>query len=199
MVKNIYHWSLDERFTPDQMHQIQAAGLDLEIFINNMTGGRGREWIIARTQGTRVHRGGVPTKVAARFTGLPTSLVFPYNDIWLYENFDRFHMPKRHFLHELGHVVENRLPHKYPLLSTVFGGGVSDRLTHFLGGKPTGLRFMNGISGIPERFQWHGLGVYGNHATADYFAGAFSWLPYDMAALPDPLIAQWFTTEVLTI
>ncbi len=78
MVKNIYHWSLDERFTPDQMHQIQAAGLDLEVFINDITGGRGRD--VDHCQDTRnpCSPRGSANQGCCLFTGLPTSLVFPY-------------------------------------------------------------------------------------------------------------------------
>ena len=112
------------------------------------------------------------------------------------DEFDRFHLPKRHFLHELGHVVENKLPARRFLPPTIFGGGASDRLTGILGGKPAGWRFKNGTSGIPEQFQWKGPGIYGNHSSADYFAEAFSWLPYNATVLPDPAVADWFFREI---
>ena len=193
---NQFAWSIDDRFTLHQLELIEAASHDLEVYLGGIIPGRAVEWIRMHTRGTCIHRGGFFTKIAARINKLPTSLVLPYRDIWLWEDFDRFHLPKRHFLHELGHVLENNLPKKFFIPPTIFGGGASDRLTNFLGGKPAGLRYVNGTSGIPERFQWHGVGKYGNHATADYFAEAFSWLPYDLSALPDPLIAQWFKTEV---
>ncbi len=196
MPTNRFAWSLDERFTLHQVGLIEAASHELESYLGGIIPGRAFEWILQHTRGTRIHRGGLLTKVAARINKLPTSLVLPYRDIWLWEDFDRFYLPKRHFLHELGHVVENNLPKKFLSPPTIFGGGASDRLIQFLGGKPAGLRYMNGTSGIQERYHWHGVGKYGNHATADYFAEAFSWLPYDMSALPDPLIAQWFKIEV---
>jgi hypothetical protein len=199
MPETIYPWSIDKHFTSHQVDMIISAAENLSGYLDEMTGGRGVEWVIRYTQGTRIHRGGAFTKIAAYINKLPTSLVLPYHDIWLWEDFDRFHLPKRHFLHELGHVVENNLPKSLLLPPTLFGGGASDRLTRFLGGKPAGLRFMNGTSGIPKRFQWRGAGIYGNHATADYFAEAFSWLPYDQAALPDPLIARWFKTEIFSL
>ncbi|MBN2257427.1 MAG: hypothetical protein JW704_06355 [Anaerolineaceae bacterium] len=194
-----YGWYIDEQFTPDQVRLILAAVSDLKVYLNQVMDGSGSAWIRLHTWGTRVHRGGMITKIAARINKLPTSLVLPFRDIWLWESFDRFHLPKRHFLHELGHVVENRLPKKCLLPPTILGGGASDRLIRFLGGKPSGLRFMNGTTGIPECFLWRGPGIYGNHASADYFAEAFSWLPYNPAALPDPSIAQWFKEEVFVV
>jgi hypothetical protein len=196
MPENRFAWSIDKRFSPNQVQLIASAAEDLQNYLEGIIPGRAAEWIRLHTRGTRIHRGGLFTKIAARINKLPTSLVFPYRDIWLWEDFDRFHLPKRHFLHELGHVVENNLPKKVLLPPTVFGGGASDRLTWFLGGVPSGLRFVNGTSGIPGQFHWHGVGKYGNHATADYFAEAFSWLPYDPAALPDPLIVKWFQYDV---
>ena len=196
MPVNRYKWKIDKRFDPQQVELILSAAGELERYLDGILPNRGFDWIRKHTEGTRIHRGGLFTKIAASINKLPTSLVLPYMDIWLWENFDRFHLPKRHFLHELGHVVENKLPKAFLSSPTIFGGGASDRLTRFLGGKPAGLRYINGTSGIPERFHWHGVGKYGNHATADYFAEAFSWLPYDLGALPDPLVAQWFKTEV---
>jgi hypothetical protein len=197
-ILNSYNWSLGERFTPAQVSLILAAGADLETWLNLVSGISGRDWILRHTQGTRVHHGGLFTKIAARITKSPTSLVLPYRDIWLAEHFDTFYQPKRHFLHELGHVVENRLPKSVFLPPTIFGGGASDRLTRYLGGKLAGLRYRNGTCGIPERFKWHGAGEYGNNSTADYFAEALSWFPYDLTALPDPLIADWFKREIFS-
>ena len=193
-----YDWSLDERFSPTQVSLILAAGVDLEAYLDRVRGASGRGWIMRHTGGARVHRGGLFTKIAARVTKSPTSLVLPYDDVWLAENFDTFYQPRRHFLHELGHVVENRLPKSVFLPPTIFGGGASDRLTRYLEGKPAGLRYTNGTCGIPERFKWHGAGEYGNNSTADYFAEALSWLPYDLTALPDPLVADWFKREILS-
>ena len=198
MIINTYGWSIDECFAPGQVSLILAAGADLEAYLNRVGGGLGRDWIMRHTGGARFHCGGLLTKIAARITRLLTSLVLPYHDIWLAECFDCFHLPKRHFLHELGHVVENRLPKSFLLPPTIFGGGASDRLTYYLGGKPSGFRYKNGACGIPERFHWHGAGEYGNNSTADYFAEALSWLPYDLTALPDPLIADWFNREIFS-
>jgi hypothetical protein len=198
MNNNKYGWRIDIRFSLSQVSLIQSAGNDLEAYLDPLTGGFGWDWIMRHTRGARVHRGGLFTKLAARANKLPTSLVLPYCDIWLWEDFDRFRLPKRHFLHELGHVVENRLPKSFLPPPTIFGGGASDRLTRYLGGKPAGLRFINGTSGIPEHFHWRGAGIYGNHATADYFAEAFSWLPYDKNALPHALISEWFNREIFS-
>jgi hypothetical protein len=196
MPVNRFEWWIDQRFTPHQVELIEAVSNDLESYLEGIMQGRAADWIRQHTAGMRIHQGGLFTQIAARITGLPTSLVLPYHDIWLWKDFDHFHLPERHVMHELGHVVENNLPKKFLSSPTIFGGGASDRLTCFLGGKPAGLRFMNGTSGIPERYQWHGLGKYGNHATADYFAEAFSWLPYDRRALPHPLVELWFKSEV---
>ncbi|GEM_PF-4129609 len=193
-----FDWLVDDRFTPAQVSLILAAGTDLESWLNLAAGIPGLDWIRRHTGGARVHRGGLFTQIAARVTKSPISLVLPYRDIWLAENFDTFYQPKRHFLHELGHVVENRLPKATFLPPTIFGGGASDRLTCYLGGKPSGLRYANGNSGIPDRYRWHGAGSYGNNSTADYFAEAFSWLPYDLDALPDLMVADWFISEIFT-
>ena len=130
---NRFAWSLDERFTPHQVGLIEAASHELESYLGGIIPGRAFEWILQHTRGTRIHRGGLFTKIAARINKLPTSLVLPYRDIWLWEDFDRFYLPKRHFLHELGHVVENNLPKKFLSPPTIFGGGASDRLTQFPG------------------------------------------------------------------
>jgi hypothetical protein len=199
MKKNSFGWSIDDRFTSDQYVEIQAAGWDLTSYIDSLTSGRGRDWIRINTSATRIHRGRLPATLAARVTRMPTSLVFPLIDIWLAENFDAFPSPKRHFLHELGHVVDNRIPKMGLIPHTIIGGGVADRLIEFLGGRPAGWRFCNGSAGLPARYHWQGLGSYGNHSTADYFAEAFSWLPYDLSKLPDRLVARWFKAEVFLI
>jgi hypothetical protein len=196
MPENSFAWWLDRHFSVHQLNLINTAAADLAVCLDGMTAGRGQGWVASHTHGTRIHHGGLFTKIAARNTGLPTSIVLPYRDIWLWPDFDRFHLPKRHFLHELGHVVENNLPKSFLSPPTIFGGGASDRLTRFLGGKPVGLRYKNGTCGIQERFIWHGVGEYGNNSSADYFAEAFSWLPYNLAALPDALIAEWFINEI---
>jgi len=196
---NKYGWSIDNRFTPNQILLIQTAGMDLEAFVDSINGGRGREWIIAHTHGARIHRGGLPAAIAAQVTRLPTSLVFPSVDIWLAEYFDTFPSPKHHFLHELGHVVDNCSPSLGIIPHTIFGGGAADRLVIFLGGRPAGWRYTNGSSGIPVQYHWWGTGVYGNHSTADYFAEAFSWLPYDPVKLPDALVASWFNSGIFLV
>jgi hypothetical protein len=194
-----FGWKMDGRFTTVQVHLIEDAAEDLEMYLDDLNHGLGCEWIAEHTWGTRFHRGGLITKIAAHFTRLPTSLVFPDHDVWFWRDFDRFQHPKRHILHELGHVIENRLPRKRFLSPSIIGGGASDRLADYLGGKPSGLRFINGTCNLPRRFLWEGAGVYGNHSTADYFAEAFSWMPIDIGALPDPMVAEWFLSEILPL
>jgi len=117
-----FDWLVDDRFTPAQVSLILAAGTDLESWLNLAAGIPGLDWIRRHTGGARVHRGGLFTQIAARVTKSPISLVLPYRDIWLAENFDTFYQPKRHFLHELGHVVENRLPKATFLPPTILAG-----------------------------------------------------------------------------
>jgi len=99
--------------------------------------------------------------------------------------------------HELAHVWDINSG-KEACAATWCGGGHADALAEYLGGEPGGIRWNNGTSGIPVNNSWDttlsGRG-YGNNSTADYFAEAFSWSIYDLAAVPQ-VAFLWIQTII---
>ena len=55
------------------------------------------------------HLGGLPQWVISRVAAHAMSVVFPRRDVWLNKNFLTLPNPRHHIVHELAHVLDNRL------------------------------------------------------------------------------------------
>lgn len=192
-----YGWKTTSSFTADHLTLLLQAAGDLHAFADRMSDGAGLIWMRRWLSPVTFHLGGAPHVVASWFSKHPMSLVFPRRDVWLGRQFTGLTNPRQHIIHELAHVLDNvqsgrRLP------AVFFGGGPADRLALEMGGRPKGLRFSNGICGIPTENQWSPFagGGYGNHATAEYFAEAFVWSLYHPPHLPSPAIVNWLKANV---
>lgn len=77
-------------------------------------------------------------------------------------------------------------------------GGVADALTKSVGGIPSGIRWINSTSSIPDRAKWSYTvnRGYGNNSTADYFADAFSYLVIDSAKMPNLSVRMWMESTI---
>jgi hypothetical protein len=167
-----------------QTRMILASFELLELGLDRITNGRGREWIIRNLGNIRVSSGADNSLLGGRFI---MERIFSGRShvigdrVYLAEDFQThaWRIPGKKgdlwLLHELAHVWDNRSAGG---LATIFGGGYSDELMKRVGGKNTSfpvLRFKDGSLRIdPE----HAFGnqpnlVYGNNCPADYFAHTF--------------------------
>jgi hypothetical protein len=168
--------------------------LELERGLDRLTQARGRDWI-------RKNLGGVRLSLGCDHSILGNQFVMKriFNNrshaigdrVYLAENFHghAWHKISRAkadlwILHELGHVWDNRSAHGF---GSMIGGGYSDQLLKFVGGKAISFplfRFIdNSLQINPEcAFTCGGNMAYGNNSPADYFANMF------VAAIvfPDP-------------
>jgi hypothetical protein len=125
------------------------------------------------------------------------SVVFPRRDVWLMPDFLSQPHPVQHVLHELAHVLDN-LRSVRLLPATFTGGGPAARLVNAVGGFPHGLRFRNGLCGIPTVNQWPAWinSGYGNRASAEYFAETFAWSVLAPQILPAAAAAGWLKVNL---
>jgi len=193
-----FDWITDPHFTPGELQTILSAGRDIRGYIENILPGQGAAWMTRWLAKIRFHSGGLPHRVVTYFNHAPTSVVFPYRDIWFVKNLDKYSNPRQHVTHEIGHVLDNRSGTALAP-SIWFGKGHSDGLVRFSGGQPKGLRWNNGVSGIPAACRWTPPGAStecGDLSTADYFAEAFTWAIYDPARCPHPGMVEWLKEKI---
>jgi len=192
-----YGWRTTSAFTEDHLALLLQAARNLRACADQMLDGGGLAWLHRHLTPVYFHLGGAPQAAVSWLVRKKMSLVFPQRDIWLARQFINMANPAQHIIHELAHVLDNRLAGR-SLPATFFGGGPADRLVLEMGGHPTGLRFANGTCGIPPANQWAPVsgGEYGNHSSADYFAEAFAWSLFYPLRLPSPVIVNWLKVNV---
>jgi hypothetical protein len=172
---------------------VRLSMLELERGLDRLTQARGRDWIRANLGGARISLGCDHSILGNQFVmkKIFNNRSHAVGDrVYLAENFSgrAWHKKPRAkadlwILHELGHVWDNRSA--FGLGSTI-GGGYSDQLLKFVGGKVKSfplLRFIdNSLEIKPEyAFSRSGNLAYGNNSPADYFANVF----VSAIALPD--------------
>jgi hypothetical protein len=193
-----FGWITDPRFTLGELQTILLASRDIQGYIENILPGQGTAWITRWLANIRFHSGGLPHRVVTYFNHTPTSVVFPYRDIWFVKNLDQYGNPRQHVTHEIGHVLDNRSGPAW-LPSIWIGKGHGDGLVRFSGGQPNGLRWNNGVSGIPAACRWTPPGApteCGDLSTADYFAEAFTWAIYNPTRCPHPGMVEWLKEKI---
>jgi hypothetical protein len=77
--------------------------------------------------------------------------------------------------------------------ATWCGGGMADALIEFIGGAPSGIRWMNATESVPAEAKWSykKTNGYGNTATAEFFGEAFRYLITDQTKLPNSMAEYW--------
>jgi len=193
-----FRWSTDPRFTLGELQTILSAGRDIRGYIENILPGQAAACMARWLPAIRFHSQGLPQRAVTFFNKTPTSLVFPFRDIWFVKDLDCYGSPRQHVVHEIGHVLDNRSGSKW-LPSTWIGKGHGDALTRFVGGLPRGLRWINRTSGIPAACRWTPPGSHtecGDLSTADYFAEAFTWAIYNPARCPHPGMVEWLKEKM---
>lgn len=193
-----FGWQTSPRFTEGELQTILSAGRDIRSFSDGVLAGQGAAWMSRHLSAIRFHSQGLPQRVVTYFNKAPTSVVFPYRDIWFVKDLDRYRNPRQHVTHEIGHVLDNRSgPGLLP--SIWFGQGDGDKLARFVGGKPARLRWINGSADIPDAHRWTQPDQHpasGDYSTADYFAEAFTWAVYDPARCPHPGMVEWLKERI---
>ena len=199
-----FRWSTDPSFTLGELQTILSAGRDIRSFVEGILPGtesmpgQGAAWMTRWLANIRFHSGGLPHRVVTYFNRAPTSVVFPFRDIWFVKNLDKYGNPRQHVTHEIGHVLDNRTgPSWAP--SIWFGKGHGDGLARYVGGKPGRLRWNNGAGDIPNAHRWTQPDQHpasGDHSTADYFAEAFTWAIYDPTRCPHPGMVEWLKEKI---
>jgi len=196
-MSNTFGWNTSPRFTPEQQSLLLECAEALHAYAEVILPGRGKEWMTRWLSPVRFHLGGLPQWLVSRAAGHPLSVVFPRRDVWLSPGFNQLPDPRQHVLHELAHVLDNTQAARV-LPATITGKGPADRLMQSLGGLPRGMRFSNGLCGLPLVNQWPAAinDGYGNHASAEYFAEAFAWSVIHPPLLPSPLVVDWLKVNV---
>jgi hypothetical protein len=164
---------------------VRLSLLELERGLDRLTQARGRDWIRANLGGARISLGCDHSILGNQFVmkRIFNNRSHAVGDrVYLAENFygRAWHKKSRAkadlwILHELGHVWDNRSAFG---LGSIIGGGYSDQLLKFVGGKVKSfplLRFIDNSLEIKSEYSFSHSGnlAYGNNSSADYFANMF--------------------------
>jgi hypothetical protein len=197
-IKKKFGWNLTNDFSIDQQKMIFETGNTILAYLDKLLIGHGKEWMEKNIGKINFHLGGLPQIIVTLGNrGKPTSVTFIANRIWLEPTFEQGNNPIQHVIHEVAHVIDNGIgSHHHALLPIWLGHGPSDQLFRYLGGTPKGLRWQNGLYGIPNLCRWDKSDArtqfgYGNHSTADNFAEAFAWAIVDPSRIKQPLVKEW--------
>jgi hypothetical protein len=189
---------LGNNWKTSQTSIILASFELMELGMDRITNGRGRDWLKRNLGNVQVSTGSDHSLLGGRlimeriFSGRSHVIG---DRVYLAGDFQAhaWRIPgikgDLWFLHELAHVWDNRSAGGF---ATIFGGGYSDELMKRVGGKNAsfpGLRFIDGSLRIdPENAFGNQLNlVYGNNSSADYFAQTF----VAAVALPEKDNVPW--------
>ncbi|MBN2258031.1 MAG: RHS repeat-associated core domain-containing protein [Anaerolineaceae bacterium] len=195
-VENDFGWILEDDWSGKEIQQVYVASQKVFNYVNNVTSGRGQQWMDMYLGFTIFKHGNFPGKPDYSYV---TGSTIHVTSNWQGNE-------SNHIIHELGHVYDNNTQGGGVCLSingcgvlaeditngrcdaTICGGGNADFLQYAIGGIPTGNRALNGVSGVPQGFQWgvasHGRLTYGDTGTAEYFAEAFMYMVVDQSKIP---------------
>jgi len=197
-----YGWNVNGGFSYQETRFLYGISWDMRQYFSNITSGMGKSWMDKNIGGIEFTKGGFVQKTVSYFNNQQsTSLVFAYNTIHFMDNF--MNVGNRHVAHEIFHVCDNKMGGG---LATFFGGGPADELVKFLGGNPTGLRFLNGNIDVPKEFLFDSRSVYkyANNSNADYYAESLAFLIYPnintgsgkFDPFPQPAVEFWLEAMI---
>ena len=189
-IETEYTWQIEASSWKNfELQNIYQAGKDIKNYVDNLTGGKGQDWIQRYLGGTKIdHAANNPL---IRFPGDGTSMGLPgwatrdgKNSIYLAAADD-----PSHIVHELGHIWDANTGENGGIRGVV--GGVADSLNNFIRGDTTAIfptiRYINfsgkwASSMIPENFRYPDVDRnpnYANGSTADYLAQSFRFSIYN--------------------
>src|SRR5512136_2962715 len=109
-LKEKFNWNLIGSFSTAQQKVIWDAASALKAFLDGNTGRHGKAWLKENIGRVNFYLGGLPQKVVtAANRGKPTSVTFLFNGIWLEPDFEKGGNPIQHVIHEVAHVIDNKV------------------------------------------------------------------------------------------
>jgi hypothetical protein len=177
-----YGWRVAGRWNEAQLQALLKSGAAINDYVQGLKGYLPGSWL-ARFLPAVFRQKGPFNRIRA-LRG--NSFVFPFRDVWMQEGFENGPHPEWHIVHELGHVLDNRLGGWMP--STFSGGGPADEMVRAVGGKPEKgrLRFrpMRNYAAIITPLESWLQGGYGNTSVSEDFAETFSLTIFQPAQGP---------------
>jgi len=198
-IKDRFDWDISGSWSLGQLQLIYDTGLDIENYVDNLTGGKGQAWMNAYMSGINL------ALTSGRGSSIPWNIKLP-------GSFD-----KQYFAHELAHQWDLNSGHlgvkfygfsNLDLLGGVFLAigavdGPGDELNTYIGGtvvSENACRFCDGTgkSYIPDPYEFTdpGTNPYGNNSTADYLADAFTYSVYQPGYVPNVSVTTWLNNYI---
>lgn len=172
-LKQDYGWQVRGQWNRRQLIVLLESAAAIEKYVAELQARPPGGWV-RRYINPVFRKSGVIGRVIPALRG--KSFVFPWRDVWMEEGFERSGHPHQHVVHELGHVLDNRLGGFLP--ATFAGGGPADEMVRYVGGRPEKARIrfrpMTGYVAMITPFEHWQSGAYGNLAVAEDFAETFS-------------------------
>jgi len=204
MLRQRFHWEVKgDNWSLKELDNIYQTGLDIKAYVDDLTGGRGEEWIREYMGGTNIHQWDY-----GRGIGIPSNVYLPqsWNGNTKYD--------KYYLAHEMAHIWDANVG-KLGMIGVV--NGTADQLNMFvneLANESKGVlgtwanRFWDGsgYNHIPTAYQFEkGVMVdkkkrpYGNNSTADYLAESFALNVYYPGTNYVPPAATIFVNTFITV
>lgn len=184
-----YGWQLRGQWNRRQLDVLLESAAAIEQFVADLQRQPSGGWV-RRYLNPIFRKSRVIGRVIPALRG--KSFVFPWRDVWMEEGFERSSGAQQHVVHELGHVLDNRLGGWLP--ATFAGRGPADEMVRYVGGAPekAALRFrpMTGYVAMISPFEHWQAGAYGNMAVAEDFAETFTNCIFSPEQVP-PRRRQW--------
>jgi RHS repeat-associated protein len=201
-----YGWEVTGGFTSTEVIEIYNTGLDIQTYAENVTGGKGLDWMRTYLGGTVItNRNENEPWLIHQFIQQTTSVSLPgewfqlgKNTVYLADGWNR-----QALAHELAHSWDYNTGQVMDVVGAI--RGTADYLNDFIGGNiisTEGCRWCNlndpnkPSSHIPPSYYWRRDTYYGNGSTADYFAEVFSWSIYDPSRIPGTDVKLWINTMI---
>jgi hypothetical protein len=192
-----FRWDVAGNWNKSDLTKLIDTGNDIEATVSNLTNGNGKGWMYSNLSDVLFVHSSISDLALSQLSskgnqilgmtpiGLPLIIIATPG------------MTKQTIAHELAHVWDNSADNGL-CASTWCGGGPADELAKFAGGNPSGVRWNNGTSEIPQNYQWQPFanGGYGNNSTADYFAESFAWMIYNPKYIPQKSILYWMAAII---
>lgn len=170
-IQEQYGWRINGEWTAEQLEILWQAGQAIQQGVEKIKGRSAKGWVRRYLPAVFAHKPQVAEVRALK----GKSFVFPRRRVWMGKGFENGHHPVRHVVHELGHVLDNRLGSLLP--ATFIGGGPADQMLRQVGGQPErgGVRFRPNphYAAIVTPAEHWADGAYGNVSVSEDFAEAF--------------------------
>ena len=187
-----YDWIIkeEEKWNARQLFEVWYAAIAIRHSIASVREDNGINWMRTYFGGTNFFIGGWNETMLRSCVG-PSA-----HEVRFVSNFENLRFRTKTttgmIIHELGHVLDNRMGPNSLNSSVIGGGGPADELVRFIGGDVTiPLRFW-GVTYIPDKNSFLDDYEYGNNSSADYFAQTFAVLMVDKGKEPE-LAGLWLT------